>query len=213
MKDDILIIGEHHRQAAEQIWQIILPGIKDQPAKYLITVAGESGAGKSEIAFALADLLEKSNTPALIIQQDDYFIFPPATNARKRVQDISWVGSGEVRLDLLNRHIQEIRNSATDIVKPLVIFSEDRITEEKTNLSPYRVIIFEGTYTSLLEDIDCRIFIDRNYKDTSGDRLRRNREKQDDYLEKILQIEHIIIAPHIGKADIIITRNFEVTKP
>ncbi|MFO7614176.1 MAG: hypothetical protein R6W71_05995 [Bacteroidales bacterium] len=213
MKDDILIIGEHHRKAAEQVLQIILPGVKDLPGKYIITVAGESGAGKSEIAFALADLLEKANISALIIQQDDYFIFPPATNARKRIQDIGWVGSGEVRLDLLNRHIQQIRNGATDIVKPLVIFSEDRITEETIDLSPYRVIIFEGTYTSLLENTDCRIFIDRNYNDTAGDRLRRNRETQDDYLDKILQIEHAIIAPHIKMADIIITRNFEATKP
>ncbi|MBW6460788.1 MAG: hypothetical protein K0B08_09460 [Bacteroidales bacterium] len=213
MKDDILIIGEHHRKAAGQIIPLILPGIKNKPGKYLVTVAGESGAGKSEIASAMANMLDKANINTYIIQQDDYFILPPVTNAEKRVQDIAWVGPGEVKIDLLNRQIKEILKGKSVIEKPLVIFLENFITEEKIDISTYRVIIFEGTYTSLLENIDCRIFIDRDYMDTSEDRLRRNREKQDAYLEKILKIEHNIISSHLELADIIITKNFDVTKP
>ena len=146
MKDDILIIGEHHRKAAEQIIPWILPGIRNKPGKYLITVAGESGAGKSEIASALANLLDKASITTYIIQQDDYFILPPATNAGKRLQDINWVGPGEVKIELLIRQIKEVMAGKSVIEKPLVIFSDNLITEEIIDVSTYRVIIFEGCH-------------------------------------------------------------------
>lgn len=212
MQDDILIIGEHHLKAAQSICKLIMPAIGRSNNKFILTVAGESGAGKSEIAAAVANILEQEDFSAYLIQQDDYFEFPPKTNALMREQDILWVGPGEVRLDVLNSTILAILNKEYPVVKPLVIFSEDRITSEKVDLSPYRVIIIEGTYTTLLDHIDCRVFIDRDYRDTRNDRFKRNREKQDDYLEKILEIEHGIISHHKVKADILVSKEFIVTR-
>ena len=45
MKGDILIIDDNHRQAAAQVVELILKDIQNAPKKYVITVAGESGAG------------------------------------------------------------------------------------------------------------------------------------------------------------------------
>ena len=36
----------------------------------------------------------------VVLQQDDYFRLPPKSNHQKRLDDILWVGTGEVRLDL-----------------------------------------------------------------------------------------------------------------
>jgi len=213
MRGDILIIGDHHRIAAEGILNLVLPGIHSKTGKYFFTVAGESGAGKSEIAFAMEGVLEKLNIPAFIIQQDDYFVLPPRTNERARVIDISQVGPEEVRLDLLNENIKSVTNGKTAIEKPLVIFEEDRITKEILDLDPYRVIIIDGTYTTLLEGIDCHVFIDRDRNDTREDRLKRNREKQNEYLETILEIEHNIISRHKDLADIIVDKEFKAYKP
>lgn len=203
-----MIITEGHRRAAKGLYQMLLPRIEGHKGKFIVTIAGESGAGKSEIAASVAILLEENGIPVYIIQQDDYFQFPPRTNARMREDDIRWVGPGEVRIDLINRNIESIISGDDPVEKPLVIFSEDSITTELVHFSPYKVIILEGTYTSLVQGIDCRIFIDRDLDDTREDRLKRNRERQDEYLNKILQIEHSIISLHKDLADIIITKDF-----
>lgn len=208
MRGDILMIGEQHRLAASEIFQMTMSGIRLKPGIFFFTVAGESGAGKSEIASALKDCLEEAGIPSFIFQQDDYFEYPPKTNAAMRTRDISRIGPGEVRLDLLNENISSIISGITILEKPLVIFAEDRISAETVDLSPFKVIIIDGTYTTLLDKIDCRVFIDRDNNDTREDRLKRNREKQDEYLEQILEIEHRIISKHKSMADIIITKDF-----
>jgi uridine kinase len=212
MQDDILIIHEKHRQAAFQVLELVLPEVQKHPGKFIMTVAGESGAGKSEIASVLAGLFKQNDFPACIIQQDDYFEYPPRTNARMREKDIRRIGPGEVRLDEINRTLADIISGKDPVFKPLVIFPEDRISEEAVSFLSYKVIIVEGTYTTLADHIDCRVFIDRDLNDTRADRLKRNREKQDEYLEQILGIEHEIISRHKEKADIIITREYHALR-
>jgi uridine kinase len=212
MRGDILIIGEHHRSAASGILELVLKDIRSKEGKFIFTIAGESGSGKSELASALKDCLEELQIPCFIIQQDDYFEYPPKTNARMRESDIRHVGPGEVRLDLLNENLFSVLSGSSIIEKPLVIFGEDRISTETVDLSSFKVIIIDGTYTTLLDRIDCKVFIDRNNLDTREDRLKRNREKQDDYLEKILEIEHDIISRHKKMADIIISKDFKPTR-
>jgi uridine kinase len=212
MRGDILIIGEQHREAAEDILNMIFHDIQSKTGKFIITISGESGAGKSELSCALEDVLERSGIITRIIQQDDYFSYPPKTNERMREADIGRVGPGEVRLDLLNENLESILRGNNEIVKPLVIFEDDMITSETIDISPFKVIIIDGTYTTMLKHVDCHIFIDRDREDTRADRLKRNREKQNEHLEKILDIEHRIISAHKSLANIIVDRNFKVFK-
>ncbi len=86
MKGDILIIDDNHRKAAGQIVDFILKDIQKSNDKFVITVAGESGAGKSEIAASIADKLKEFDIQSYIFGQDDYFKLPPKTNARQRVK-------------------------------------------------------------------------------------------------------------------------------
>jgi uridine kinase len=212
MKGDILIIDENHRTAASRIVDLILSKIQKTRSKFVITVAGESGAGKSEIAESIADKLKENKIKSYIFGQDDYFKLPPKTNARHREKDISWVGMQEVNLDVLDQNILDALSGKPSITKPLVDFYADQIGEEKVMLAEFNVLIAEGTYTTTLKNIDCRIFIDRTKKDTLESRKKRAREKQDDFLEKILTIEHEIISKHKNQADIIISKDWNVTK-
>ena len=212
MQGDVLIINKNHRKATRQTIPFILDKIKSATNKFIITVAGESGAGKSEIAASIAKELEKNNITNFIFQQDDYFVYPPKTNSQVRLKDINHVGISEVKLDLLDDEIQMVKHGQTLIEKPLVIFEEDRIDKEAVELKDKDVLIAEGTYTTALKNADIRIFIDRNHQDTKASRLERNREKQDEYLEKILLIEHNIISKHKALADIIITKEYNAIK-
>lgn len=209
MKGDILIIDENHRKAAKQVVDLIFEEICNRGNKYVITVAGESGAGKSEIAASIAEALEKENIKSFIFGQDDYFVYPPKTNARQREKNINWVGMQEVKLDLLDQNIKDVLDGNYEIIKPLVDFNADKIGKETVNLKDYDVLIAEGTYTTTLKNADCRVFINRNKLDTLESRKKRAREKQDEFLEKILTIEHEIISQHKKLADIIVMKEWD----
>ncbi|HEY41337.1 MAG TPA: hypothetical protein G4O18_05710 [Dehalococcoidia bacterium] len=212
MKGDKLFIHEWHIRAANQSLALLLPEIKSSQGRYIITVAGESGSGKSEIAAALSEALSKHDIKSVILQQDDYFVYPPKTNENMRRKDIRHVGMSEVHLDLIDRNLEDAIAGKSSISKPLVIFDEDRITEETVDLEGIKVIIVEGTYTTTLKNAHQHIFIDRNYIDTLEARRQRARETQDEFLERVLKIEHDIIKPHGTRADIIITRDYEAKR-
>ena len=213
MKGDIIIVEGHHRAAAAQIVKAVLPAMKAREDRYTITVAGESGSGKSETARAIADALGEHGIDAVVLQQDDYFLLPPRTNDAARRANIRWVGPTEVRLDLLDEHLQAALEGAKEITKPLVIYTEDRVDEEVLDITAARVIIAEGTYTSLLEHVDTRVFIARNRLETMEHRRKRGREQFDPFLEQVLEIEHDIISNHRSRADAVITRDYDVEFP
>lgn len=211
MIGDRLIIGEHHEKAAEKIFSLIETAIAESK-KYTISVGGESGSGKSEIGSALAELVGgKTGKKPAVIQQDDYFIYPPHSNAEKRRRDPEWTGMKEVKLDLLDAHIAAFKAGKGEIIKPVVHYSEDRITEEVMKFDEISVLVIEGTYTTILKNIDSKVFIDRTYKETKKARLQRAREQQDSHLEEILKKEHEIIKAHKQCADIIVSSDYGVS--
>jgi len=212
MRGDKLVILEVHVKAARQLAELLLPQIEESRKKFIITIAGESGSGKSEIAKVLFDLFAEKDIETIILQQDDYFVYPPKTNSEMRKKDIGHVGLSEVRLSLLDQNLRDIIDGKNLIEKPLVIFEKDRIDSETLNFDGVKVIIVEGTYTTTLKNIDRHVFINRTYEDTRESRIMRAREEQDDFLERILKIEHEIISSHKSQADIIITKKYNAEK-
>lgn len=212
MKGDKLVVREEHTKAARKIAKLLFLPNTRREGKFILTIAGESGSGKSEIALALSELLSHKGIKSIILQQDDYFVYPPKTNAGMRRKDIRHVGLQEVRLDLLDENLVSIMGGSVTIDKPLVIFDEDRITQETVSLDGVGVVIVEGTYTTVLKHAHQRVFIDRTFLDTKEIRKKRAREEQDRFLEEILQIEHRIISSHLPQATIIVTRDYDVRK-
>ncbi|HFQ15180.1 MAG TPA: hypothetical protein ENK41_02390 [Rhodobacteraceae bacterium] len=213
MQGDTIIIEDHHRRAAARIAPFLLPKIR-AAKKFTLTVAGESGSGKSETAQAIADELARldSSISSVIFQQDDYFVFPPKSNDRARREDLDWVGPQEVNLPLLDRHLAVFRRGQATLVKPLVSYDSDSISTEQIRMADARVAIAEGTYTTLLDNADCHIFIARNYEDTRAHREKRKRSaaELDPFIDSVLKIEHDIISAGKERADIIISRDYDV---
>ncbi|MDX5151282.1 MAG: hypothetical protein R3188_02310 [Acidiferrobacterales bacterium] len=213
MQGDTIVIEPHHRQAAEAIGKILLPIIEGTDAQYTISVAGESGSGKSETAAAIAEVLERSGVHCIILQQDDYFVYPPKSNDKARREDINWVGPQEVKLDLMDENLAAFKQDAKELHKPLVIYQEDKVVDESMPTDSARVAIAEGTYTTLLNNIDTHVFIARNYDDTRAHREKRKRDESelDPFIDEVLKIEHDIISKNRERANIIINRDYSVT--
>ena len=212
MRGDKLVIEEEHASVARQIAKLVIQYLEESDGKLVISIAGESGSGKTGIATVLSETLTPLGMKVLVLQQDDYFVYPPKTNESKRRKNIEHVGPSEVKLDLLDENLEDILEGKPSIVKPLVIYDDDLITEEKIDVKDVDLVIVEGTYTALLKNAHRHIFIDRDYIDTKTQRLRRAREKQDRFLEDVLKIEHDIISRHKGMADMIVTRDFQVLR-
>lgn len=210
MRGDVILVQEEHRNAADAIIGRLFEEIRRAERRYTVTVAGESGSGKSETAQALADTLAERGVEAAVLQQDDYYVLPPKSNDAARRANFCWVGSTEVRLDLLDEHLEAARRGAASVVKPLVVYAENLITEETMSLEGVDVVIAEGVYTSLCKNVDRRIFIGRNRLETMEHRMRRGREGFDPFIEEVLKKEHEIISQHRARADVIITPEYDV---
>ncbi|MDJ0925084.1 MAG: zeta toxin family protein [Acidimicrobiia bacterium] len=210
MKGDIILVGEEHQRAADQIISRLLDEIAACERRYTMTVAGESGSGKSETGKALADELAARGVEAVVLQQDDYYVLPPKFNDAARRANFAWVGTSEVRLDLLDEHLAQARAGAASITKPLVVYADNQITEETVSLEGVEAVIAEGVYTSLCEQVDRRVFITRNRLETMEHRMKRGREGFDPFIENVLEAEHEIISQHRTRADIIISRDYDV---
>lgn len=211
MKGDSIVVEEHHVKAARGAVEILFPEIEKAGGRYTISVSGESGSGKSEIATALSNELATKGIQCVILQQDDYFVYPPRTNDSARRKDIGWVGPQEVKLDLMDQHLKGFRDGKSQVVKPLVIYEENRIDEETMTFKDATVVIADGTYTTLLHNINTHIFIDLTYRDTRKHREKRIRHASelDPFIDRVLEIEHGIISSHKGKAQIIVSKDYE----
>lgn len=213
MKGDVIVVDDSHRRVAATIAATIRKRLDARPGRFLVTVAGESGSGKSETAAALAEQLLNAGVRSAILGQDDYFALPPKANDARRRQDPDWLGPHvEVRLDLLQANVDSALAGDASIDKPTIDYSANTVAGETLSLSGVKVVIVEGTYVSLLRHVDVRIFIARTRLQTLEHRMRRNRgnEVRDPFIESVLGVEHKIIAGHRHLADFVVTNDYEV---
>jgi uridine kinase len=206
MIGDKLIIEQYHTDRATELCDHLMGQIQ---SGFTITVAGESGSGKSELASEIGRILTERDIKSGILQQDDYFVFPPKTNHEMRRNNLEQVGPYEVKLGFLSSNLISFKRNESPIYIPLVIFDEDKITTEEMDVGEFQVLIAEGTYTSLLNFIDFRVFINRDYHQTLEARKRRARDKFEPFVEDVLEREHQIISQHQSLANAIIAPGFD----
>lgn len=178
----------------------------------VIGVAGESGSGKSISAVALRRELEAHGRSTIVLHQDDYFVRPPRANHAWRCADLARVGPHEVRLELLAAHIAAFRAGERDVAVPSVDYPSDSIRSRRLDFGPVDVLIVEGTYVLLLDDLDVRIFLEATHHETAARRRGRNRDADEPIIDRILAIEHDLVAPQHERAHMTIDRDFVVRR-
>lgn len=210
MIGDVLVIKPHHLPPARELARIICSEMEQSPKRFAMSIAGESGSGKSTLAMALKHVLKDMGIKSFIFHMDDYFHLPPTSNHLQRLEDINHVGTQEVNLELLSKHICQVKKGLSELIKPLAHYKENEIRKEIVNFDTHKVIIVEGTYTSLAKYIDKKVFIDRKYKDTYADRLASKVDPKTPFLEEVLEIEHNIIKEHKKYCHLVLDTDYEI---
>ena len=176
----------------------------------VVGIGGESGSGKSVTAAALAHELDAAGVRAGVIHKDDYFVRPPRTNHDYRVADLSRVGPHEVDLARLRAHVADFRAGRDGVVAPLSDHATDSFLAQRHDFSATTALVVEGTYVLRLPEIDVRVFLEASYEDTRERRRARARDVDAPIVERILEIEHAIIAPQAADAHVVIDRDFRI---
>lgn len=125
-----------------------------------VAVFGEYNCQAKEICQTIASILNDEDYTVLIIEQDDYFRLTPAANLTKRIEDPSWCGLNEVRLDLLDQHIHKLVKGKGPIEKPVIITGEERFETEQIPVFHYDLIVTYGCYTGFLEHTDFKVLVE-----------------------------------------------------
>lgn len=207
MLGDVLLIDERHVRAAEQLLARLL---ERRAEKLVVAVAGESGTGKSEIAHVLARGLKGRGRPAKILHLDDYYRIPPAKRAAWRSDNgVQAVGEGEIDWDLLAAHLDAFRLGA-GITLPCIDLLTDQIDDLTTSFADIRVAIVEGVYALATPGAELRVLIDLTYHDTRKAELARAKEAQTELRRQVLEREHQVVQGLRDRANLWITREFEV---
>jgi uridine kinase len=189
-----------------------LARLDDAGGRLVIGVAGESGSGKSTTAIALADALRARGVATGLLHQDNYFFRPPRTNHAFRLQDLGAVGPHEVDLARIAQHVAAFRAGTSNVDAPVVNYPENRFDHVTRDFAPLQVLIVEGTYVLMLEDLDVRVFLQATHRDTHERRMARNRDLYEPIIDTILDIEHGLIAPQSQVADWLIDRAFRIRR-
>ncbi len=201
-----------YRERADQLLALLRSDF-DVPraARTVIAVAGESGSGKSVTAIDLAAVLNDAGIATVIIHQDNYFVRPPRTNHEHRLTDLGSVGPQEVQMDLIAANMKAFRAGAA-VTAPVVDYPGNRFLTQTLDFADTQVLVVEGTYALLLDGWDIGIFLLANYHDTAPRRKARNRDIDDPFVDQVLEIEHQLIAPQALRADVLLDRDFEISR-
>ncbi|MHB2155970.1 uridine kinase family protein [Calditrichota bacterium GD2] len=208
MLEDVLLLKDHHYQAAEQILQKLLPLNSNRT---VIGISGESGAGKSELAHVLGRKIRQHGKLAKILHIDNYYKVPPQEKtAWRKKHGIDKVGLDEINWELINKNIREFREGKKAKM-PCVDLLTDLTDELITDFKPIDYLIVEGLY-SLKADVDLRIFITLTYYETKKAQLLRGKEPQDEFRFQVLEQEHKVVQSLRPLADLIVTNDYTVTE-
>ncbi len=210
MIGDKIIIKPHYYDLSRKVVELFEQHIPLSLPRWAIGIGGESGSGKSVTAYCLARELEKAGFKTLILHQDDYFKLPPKSNHENRVLNPDWVGPIEVKMDLLNQHIRDFLAGAETIHSPEVNYMGNIIGEKEHKTATVRVLLVEGTFALSLSGLQWKVFMGRDYLATREERLQRNREAFDPFIESVLEKEHKIIRPMGATAHVCVDNDYEV---
>jgi uridine kinase len=210
MLGDVLLIQEKHHKAGEAIITEILKNKKD---KMIIAISGESGSGKTELAHVIARGLRAHGIFAKPMHIDNYYRILPLERKEWRIENgiQECVGYEEYDWGTINRNIAEFKASA-EAIMPCVDLVTEQVDTLITDFSKIDMLIIDGLYAIKTEDVDLRVFIELTYHETKKAQSSRGKEPQNEYRWAVLEQEHQMVKALKEKADLLVTKEYEVRK-
>lgn len=204
MKGDKVLINDLHHKKALQAFNFIQPS-----AKMIISIGGESGTGKTEVANVLRDLFFKINYRTKLISLDDYYITLPKEREKYRIDtDYKNVGLKEIDWKFVNSILAKFkRNQISCIFSRRINKYTDSIEHVHWHTADVDILIVEGLYGCNLDIADIKIHLEGSVEETKTFRLLRGKEKQCEYRNKVLNIESEVVKDLKSNSNFIIDFN------
>ncbi len=194
---DKLRITKGHDKAANELVPVILNALKAHE-KVIFAAGGESGTGKSEVAYLVSESLKKQGIPTVEWSFDNAYVTTPEEREEKRAEDYD----NNVGLNEMNRpRIEEIIfcfEQNKPVTVPIVIINEDGsrpIKEITLNMEDKRVLIFDGLYAALIGEMKtgeskaARIIAMNEKKFNLDAQKERGKEEVNEHRMKVLERE------------------------
>jgi len=215
---DKLRITTGHDKAANELVPVLLEALKVSK-KVIFAVGGESGTGKSEIAYLVGKILRKQEIPTVEWSFDNAYVTTPEEREKKRAEDYD----NNVGLTEMNRpKIEEVMlcfEQGKPVTVPIIIINEDGsrpIKKITLEMEDKKVLIFDGLYAALVGEIKTskskatRIIAMNEKKFNLDAQKERGKEEVNEHRMKVLERECNAVRslwPHVTHK---ITEDWEV---
>ena len=230
MPGDKVKIGEDHIRKAQTIFPLIVKEIERLQAaepsrsKFVVSVYGGSGVGKSETASLLSFYLNEAGIGAYTMSGDNYPHRIPANNdaERERVYE-------EGGVDALREYLgSELETNFKEVNEILRLFhsgekviylrrmgrSEKELWYEPVDFSNIQVLVLEWTHgnNAHLRGVDVPVFLGSTPAETLAHRIARGRDGNPDspFVTMVLGLEQDLLTSQAGTAAIIISKSGDV---
>lgn len=167
---------------------------------YIIGIAGGSGSGKTTFAHKVQKFLDSENSA--ILSMDSYYLHEQPKDLQTDKGHPNFDHPGAFDWALLNEHIKTLK-TGNSIQVPVYDFTSSGRLGETSELSPKKIIIFEGIFSLFdkhireLLDIKCFLNVDSDIRFTR--RLHRDVKERGRSLESVIEQYYQTVRPMYQK--------------
>lgn len=187
MLNDIVTIEKKHTNAATTLFDRVM---RDRKPKFIVSISGEVGTGKCEIAHELGRELLEEGISIKLLHMDNYYLVPPLERQEwRKVNGLDKIGYDEYDWNTINKNIDDFRNDQNSVI-PIVDLFTQKVDQLHTDFNGIEVLIISGLYSIKIKQSDLRVFIELTYEDTWDDQKLARKEVLDDFRMEVLAQEH-----------------------
>lgn len=198
MLNDVVTIEKKHTNAAATLFDRVM---RDRKAKYIVTISGEVGTGKCEIAHELGRKLIEAGISVKLLHMDNYYHIPPLERHEwRKTNGLEKIGYDEYDWNLINRNLDEFRMNRESVLPVVDLFTQ-KVDQLHTDFKGIDILIIEGLYSIKINQSDLRVFIELTYEDTWEEQMLTGKEVLDDFRLEVLKHEHKAVQSLKSQAD------------
>lgn len=187
MLNDIVTIEKKHTNAAATLFERV---VHDRKPKFIVTISGEVGTGKCEIAHELGRKLIEAGISVKLLHMDNYYIIPPLERQEWRKKNgLEKIGYDEYDWNTINQNIDDFRMNKKSVLPVVDLFTQ-KVDQLHTDFKGIEVLIIAGLYSIKINQSDLRVFIELTFEDTWEEQLTTRKEILDDFRIEVLKHEH-----------------------
>lgn len=207
MKGDKILIKSSHKKKAKNILKTI-----DIKTKMILSIGGESGTGKTEIATVLRDLLYDKGYRVNIVSLDDYYGTLPAERLEERKKsNYDEVGVGEIDWHFVHCIGEKfLKKTPRNIWCQRTNRYTNSVESVQWNSKDVDILIIEGLFACHVLVPCTKFHIEGTIKDTLEFRTKRGKEVMGSHRTKVLKLEKRAVKKLKKLANFIITLDGEV---